>query len=38
MLTTFVFEFPNGLVYCAGESDAVKRIFNKIWDFFLYKL
>ena len=26
MLTTFVFEFPNGLVYCAGESDAVKRI------------
>ena len=28
MISTFVFEFPNGSVYCAGDEAAVKRVIN----------
>ena len=28
MISTFVFEFPNGAVYCAGDEAAVKRVIN----------
>lgn len=28
MIYTFVFEFPNGNVYCAGEDTAVKRVYD----------
>ena len=28
MISTFVFEFPNGSVYCAGDEATVKRVCN----------
>ena len=28
MISTFVFKFPNGSVYCAGDEAAVKRVYN----------